>query len=33
MDIGVALPQMARGLNRDTVTAWCKGIDDGPYSS
>lgn len=33
MDIGVALPQMARGLNRETVTAWCRGIDEGPYSS
>ncbi|CAB4887227.1 unannotated protein [freshwater metagenome] len=33
MDIGVALPQMARGLNRQTVTAWCRGIDEGPYSS
>ncbi len=33
MDIGVALPQMARGLNREKVTAWCRGIDDGPYSS
>ena len=33
MDIGVALPQMARGLDRDRVTAWCRGIDEGPYSS
>lgn len=33
MDIGVALPQMATGLNRDTVLAWCRGIDEGPYSS
>jgi alkanesulfonate monooxygenase SsuD/methylene tetrahydromethanopterin reductase-like flavin-dependent oxidoreductase (luciferase family) len=33
MDIGVALPQMARGLTREAVTAWCRGIDEGPYSS
>src|SRR4029078_3274501 len=33
MDIGVALPQMARGLDRDRVMAWCRGIDDGPYAS
>ena len=33
MDIGVALPQMARGLDRDRVIAWCHGIDEGPYSS
>ena len=33
MDIGVALPQMARGLNRENVIEWCRGIDDGPYSS
>lgn len=33
MDIGVALPQMAPGLTRQRVTAWCRGIDEGPYSS
>ena len=33
MDIGVALPQMAVGLDRDKVLAWCRGIDEGPYSS
>lgn len=33
MDIGIALPQMARGLDRDRVIAWCRGIDAGPYSS
>ena len=33
MDIGVALPQMARGLDRERVAAWCRGIDAGPYSS
>ena len=33
MDIGVALPQMARGLDRERVSAWCRGIDAGPYSS
>ncbi|MEO6126510.1 MAG: LLM class flavin-dependent oxidoreductase [Ilumatobacteraceae bacterium] len=33
MDIGIALPQMAVGLNRDRVEAWCRGTDEGPYSS
>ena len=33
MDVGVALPQMARGLDRSRVNAWCRGIDAGPYSS
>src|SRR6478752_532573 len=33
MDIGVALPQMAKGLDRGRVEAWCRGIDAGPYSS
>src|SRR4029450_7377314 len=33
MEIGVALPQMAGGLDRARVTAWCRGIDEGPYSS
>ncbi|HEY4331246.1 MAG TPA: LLM class flavin-dependent oxidoreductase, partial [Ilumatobacteraceae bacterium] len=33
MDIGVALPQMATGLDRSRVQAWCRGIDEGPFSS
>jgi alkanesulfonate monooxygenase SsuD/methylene tetrahydromethanopterin reductase-like flavin-dependent oxidoreductase (luciferase family) len=33
MKIGVALPQMARGWNRENMMAWCRGADEGPYSS
>ncbi len=33
MDIGVALPQMAKGLDHDSFMAWCRGVDDGPFSS
>lgn len=33
MDIGVALPQMAVGLDRRRVEEWCRGIDEGPFSS
>jgi alkanesulfonate monooxygenase SsuD/methylene tetrahydromethanopterin reductase-like flavin-dependent oxidoreductase (luciferase family) len=33
MEIGVALPQMAKGLDHDSFTAWCRGIDEGPFSS
>lgn len=33
MEVGVALPQMARGLDHDSFEAWCRGIDDGPFSS
>jgi alkanesulfonate monooxygenase SsuD/methylene tetrahydromethanopterin reductase-like flavin-dependent oxidoreductase (luciferase family) len=33
MKIGVALPQMARGWNRENMIAWCRGADEGPYSS
>lgn len=33
MSVGVALPQMATGLDRDRLVAWCRGIDDGPFSS
>lgn len=33
MDVGVALPQMAPGLDRDRFLAWCRAIDDGPFSS
>ncbi len=33
MEVGVAIPQMARGLDHDSFEAWCRGIDDGPFSS
>jgi alkanesulfonate monooxygenase SsuD/methylene tetrahydromethanopterin reductase-like flavin-dependent oxidoreductase (luciferase family) len=33
MDIGIALPTMATGFTRQTFTEWCRGIDEGPYSS
>jgi alkanesulfonate monooxygenase SsuD/methylene tetrahydromethanopterin reductase-like flavin-dependent oxidoreductase (luciferase family) len=33
MDVGVALPQMAPGLDRDRFLAWCRAIDEGPFSS
>ena len=33
MDIGMNLPVMAPGWNRDDVLGWCRAIDAGPYSS
>ncbi|HTO01979.1 MAG TPA: LLM class flavin-dependent oxidoreductase [Microthrixaceae bacterium] len=33
MQIGVALPTMARQYSRDTTLEWCRGIDEGPFSS
>lgn len=33
MEVGVALPQMAQGLDRARVRAWCEAIDAGPFSS
>jgi len=33
MDIGIALPTMATGCTRSTFVEWCRGIDEGPYSS
>jgi alkanesulfonate monooxygenase SsuD/methylene tetrahydromethanopterin reductase-like flavin-dependent oxidoreductase (luciferase family) len=33
MVVGVALPQMATGLDGDGVKAWCAAVDDGPFSS
>ena len=33
MTVGVALPQMATELDRDRLISWCRGIDDGPFSS
>jgi len=33
MEIGIALPTMATGFTRATFVEWCRGIDEGPYSS
>src|SRR4029078_2224608 len=33
MNIGLNLPVMAPGLDRDLLQAWCRGIDEGPFSS
>ena len=33
MDVGVALPQMTQGLDRDAIAAWCAAVDAGPFSS
>jgi alkanesulfonate monooxygenase SsuD/methylene tetrahydromethanopterin reductase-like flavin-dependent oxidoreductase (luciferase family) len=33
MDIGMSLPTMARGYSRAVQEQWCRGIDDGPFSS
>lgn len=33
MDVGVALPQMTEGLDRDRVLAWCRAVEAGPFSS
>jgi len=33
MEIGVNLPVMVPGLDRATLEAWCRGIDDGPFST
>ena len=33
MDVGVALPQMTVGLDRDHILDWCRAIDEGPFSS
>ena len=33
MQVGVALPQMARGLDRESLATWCRRVDDGPFSS
>lgn len=32
MKIGMNLPVMVPGLDRDTIRAWCRAIDDGPFS-
>jgi alkanesulfonate monooxygenase SsuD/methylene tetrahydromethanopterin reductase-like flavin-dependent oxidoreductase (luciferase family) len=33
MDVGVALPQMTVGLDRDRILEWSQAIDEGPFSS
>src|SRR3954469_17497092 len=33
MDVGVALPPVARNFPRGTFVDWCRGIDAGPFSS
>ena len=33
MEIGIALPTMSTGFTRATFVEWCRGIDEGPYSS
>lgn len=33
MEIGMNLPVMVPGLDRKTIEAWCRGVDEGPYSS
>jgi alkanesulfonate monooxygenase SsuD/methylene tetrahydromethanopterin reductase-like flavin-dependent oxidoreductase (luciferase family) len=33
MDVGVALPQMTIGLDRERILDWCRAVDAGPFSS
>lgn len=33
VDLGMNLPVMARGMDRATTHAWCRGIDTGPWRS
>lgn len=33
MEVGLAIPQMARGLDRERVIGWCVAADKGPFSS
>ncbi len=33
MDVGVCLPYMERDYGREEVLAWCRAIDEGPFSS
>ena len=33
MTVGVALPQMAAGLDRTRLRDWCREVDSGPFSS
>ncbi len=32
MRVGIALPTMVAGLDRDTLLAWMRGVDNGPFS-
>lgn len=33
MQIGMTLPSMVAGLDREAILAWCRGVDAGPFSS
>ena len=35
MDLGICLPYMEHehGYGRDEILAWCRAVDDGPWSS
>jgi alkanesulfonate monooxygenase SsuD/methylene tetrahydromethanopterin reductase-like flavin-dependent oxidoreductase (luciferase family) len=33
MKIAMTLPSMAKGYDRETTLAWCRGVDEGPFSS
>jgi alkanesulfonate monooxygenase SsuD/methylene tetrahydromethanopterin reductase-like flavin-dependent oxidoreductase (luciferase family) len=33
MEIGMTLPSMITGLDRETLLEWCRRIDDGPFST
>lgn len=33
MQVGLTIPQMARGLDRERVRGWCMVADEGPFSS
>jgi alkanesulfonate monooxygenase SsuD/methylene tetrahydromethanopterin reductase-like flavin-dependent oxidoreductase (luciferase family) len=33
MEIGMTLPSMVSGLDRETILEWCRRIDDGPFST
>jgi alkanesulfonate monooxygenase SsuD/methylene tetrahydromethanopterin reductase-like flavin-dependent oxidoreductase (luciferase family) len=33
VDVGLAFPQMTPDLDRDRIRAWCRAVDDGPFSS
>ena len=33
MKIGMVLPSMVAGVDRETILAWCRGIDTGPFAS
>src|SRR5689334_20441923 len=33
MQIGMTVPSMISGLDRDAILGWCRGIDQGPWST